>query len=336
MKKHIYEIDFIRTICCLGIVIYHFACHTNSGLSVLTHTVNSNVGNIIVTVFFMVSGFVLYHNNKEVKSLKSFYYKRFKSIFPSFYLCWFIFYVINVIKVRTPFYAGNLLKLLLTLIGQDGYTQQRIVNYYTVGEWFIGALIIVYVLYPLLLKAHKKNGLLTLLALSILTAIVHIFNIPVISPGFPGICESCLKLYLGILMYEQINNINKPTLVASILFIVIYSFIKISFLNIALDIVYSICLFAILFKIGTLLSKNELFKKVSSFIGGISYQIFLLQHMVIIYALELANPTNTLFSLLVMILCIIITIVFAYIISRIVKLTLNTKLFKKIDKAFLG
>ena len=336
MKKHIYEIDFIRTICCLGIVVYHFACHTNSGLSVLTHTVNSNVGNIIVTVFFMVSGFVLYHNNKEVKSLKSFYYKRFKSIFPSFYLCWFIFYVINVIKVRTPFYAGNPLKLLLTLIGQDGYTQQRVVNYYTVGEWFLGALIIVYVLYPLLLKAHKKNSLFTLLVLSVLTAIVYVFNIPVISPDFPGICESCLKLYLGILMYEQIDNIKKPTLIASILFIIVYSFIRINSLNIALDIVYSICLFIVLFRIGTLLSKNESFINVSTFIGGISYQIFLLQHMVIIYALEFINPANIFFALLVMILCIIITIVFAYIISRIVKLILNTKLFKKLDKAFLG
>lgn len=136
MKKHIYEIDFLRTICCIGIVIYHFACHTNSNLSILTNTSNSNVGSIIVTVFFMISGFSLYHNNKEISSLKTFYWKRFKSIFPSFWLCWFIFYVINVIKVRTPFYAGNPLKLLLTLIGQDGYTQQRIVNYYTVGEWF--------------------------------------------------------------------------------------------------------------------------------------------------------------------------------------------------------
>lgn len=52
MKKHIYEIDFIRTICCLGIVIYHFACHTNSNLAFLNYTVNNDIGSVIVTVFF--------------------------------------------------------------------------------------------------------------------------------------------------------------------------------------------------------------------------------------------------------------------------------------------
>ena len=332
MKKRIYEIDLIRTICCIGIIVYHFACHTASNLCVLKNTVNSNIGEIIVTVFFIVSGFVLYHSNKEITSLKKFYWKRFKSIFPSFYLCWFIFYVINVIKVRTPFYAGNPLKLLLTLIGQDGYTQLRIVNYYTVGEWFLGALIIVYALYPLLLKLHKKNSNLTLLMLIALTSIVHLCDIPVISPGFPGICECCLKFYIGILMYEQINNINKTVMLSSIVYVIVYSIININFINTVLDIIYSICIFIILYKLSSnIIGENKLI----SFIAGISYQIFLLQHMVINYSLGFHNPIAMFPSILMMLLCICLTAVFAYFIKKIDKTIVNSKLFKKMDNLFL-
>lgn len=319
MKKHIYEIDFIRTICCIGIVIYHFACHTASNLNVLKSTVNTDIGrNIIVTVFFMISGFALYHNNQEIKSLKTFYWKRIKSIFPSFWLCWLIFYVINVVKVRTPFYAGNPLKLLLTFIGQDGYFQQRIVNYYTVGEWFLGALIFVYAIYPLLLKGYKKNKLLTLLILSGLVTLVYTLNIPVIAPGFPGISESCLKLYLGILIYDQIDNLNNIVVISSIVYIVLYTIIRITFLNIVFDIICSICWFTVLFKLGTILMNNKTINKVCVFIAGISYQIYLLQHQIIINALEIVNSISVSSSLILMLVIIAVIIGLSYLINYII------------------
>lgn len=336
MKKHIYEIDFIRTICCIGIVIYHFACHTASKLNILTNTVNSDIGSIIVTVFFMVSGFVLYHSNQEIKSLKEFYWKRFKSIFPSFWLCWFIFYVINVIKVRTPFYAGNPLKLLLTFIGQDGYFQQRVVDYYTVGEWFLGALIIVYALYPLLLKGYKKNKLLTLSILVVSTALVYIFNIPVIAPGFPGICESCLKLYLGILIYDQISNIGNKVFAASLIYIALYTFIKINFINIALDIICSICWFIVLFRLGSIVTKKDNANKICIFIGSVSYQIYLLQHQVILYVLGFYNSENVIFTLAFMLFSIVLTIICSYIIKEIITRLINIRLFKNIENRILG
>lgn len=327
MKKHIYQIDLIRAVCCIGIIIYHFACHTNSNLSILTNTVNSDVGSIIVTAFFIVSGFVLYQNHKEVSSLKEYYIKRARSIFPSFYLCWFIFYVVNVIKVRTPFYAGNPLKLLLTLIGQDGYFSQRIVTYYTVGEWFLGALIFVYLLYPLLLKLFNKNDKLTVSILLVLTLCIHYFNVPVISPGFPGIIESCLKFSIGMLFNKYLDLLNdKKILVVSIIYFIVYSLVKINVLNVLLDLIYGICLFVFLFNLGYLINN-----KIVNNISGLSYQIYLLQHMIIVNILDLYNPSNTLISILLMIICIILTIIFAYIIKKLVKIIMN-KIDDKIVK----
>lgn len=331
-KKHFHQIDFIRTVCCIGIILYHFSCHTASNFKPLYETINSNIGGIIVTVFFIVSGFVLYHNNQEIKSLKEYYYKRFKSIFPSFYICWLIFYIINVIKVRTPFYAGNPLKLLLTLIGEDGYTQLRIVNYYTVGEWFLGALIIVYAVYPLLLKVFKKNDFLTLLVLAVLTSLVYLLNIPVLSPGFPGICESCLKFCIGMFLYKNINIIyNKKVLLSSIIFFIIYTIIRISVLNILFDIVYGIVVFIILFNIG-----EHINNKYITGISNISYQVFLFQQQIIIHILEIINPVNIPSAIVILIICILVTIICAQLLKMLVNRLYKTNAYSKFEKTILG
>lgn len=331
-NKHFNQIDFIRAVCCIGIILYHFSCHTASNLKPLYETINSNIGGVIVTIFFIVSGFVLYHSNQEIKSLKEFYYKRFKSIFPSFYICWFIFYVLNVIKVRTPFYAGNPLKLLLTLIGQDGYTQLRIVNYYTVGEWFLGALIFVYALYPLLLKIFKKNDLLGLIALIVLTSIVYLFNIPVLSPGFPGICESCLKFYMGMMIYKYMKILNdKKVLLGSLIFFILYTFVKINVLNTMLDMIYGLVAFILLYKIG-----EKVNLKCINEISSISYQIFLFQQQVIIHVLEINNPSNITGAIIALLICVILTVICAQLLKKLVNRLYKTNLYIKFENAILG
>lgn len=334
-KKHFSQIDFIRFVCCIGIIIYHFACHTNSNINNLQSTINSDIGRIIVTIFFIVSGFVLYHNNKEITSLKEFYYKRFKSIFPSFYICWFIFYIVNVIKVRTPFYAGSPVKFLLTLVGQDGYFIQRIVNYYTVGEWFLGALIFVYLLYPLLLKGFRRNDKLTLAILVILTGIVVGFKLPVISPGFPGICESCLKFYLGMMLYKYSNIIdNKKTIVISCIFVVLYTIIKVPFFSVLLDIIYSLMLFILLFNLGEIVMNKGINKSIKE-ISKLSYQIYLFQHLIIQYLLEIYNPQNILLALVMLMICIVVTIVCAKMLNIIVNKLFKSRGYQKFENWIL-
>jgi len=335
-RSYFYQIDFIRAFCCIGIILYHFSCHTTSNIKPFYETINSNIGGVIVTVFFIVSGFVLYHSNSKIKSLKSFYYKRFKSIYPSFYICWFIFYVINVIKVRTPFYAGNPLKLLLTLIGEDGYFIQRITNYYTVGEWFLGALIFVYALYPLLLKTFNKNDKVTLLVLIILTSLVYILNIPVISPGFPGIIESCLKFYIGMMLYKNMNLLkNKVVIYVSTIYFALYTFIKINVLNTLLDIIYGITVFIILYTLGEQVMKTKASKYIGS-ISKISYQVFLLQQMVIVHTFNIYNPSNPIVAITMLVVVIIITLLFAKLISNFVNRIYKTKVYLKLENFILS
>ena len=79
------SILFVRSISCFGIVIYHYFEHAKGNYKSYFRTVNSNIGLMFVTVFFCISGTVLYYNYPKINSIKRYYYKRWKSILFSYY-----------------------------------------------------------------------------------------------------------------------------------------------------------------------------------------------------------------------------------------------------------
>ena len=83
-KNKISGIIFARALCCIGIVIFHYFCHSNGNFKFLFKTKNSTFGFMFTTSFFCISGTVLYYNYPKIKSYKIFYYKRWKSIFPGY------------------------------------------------------------------------------------------------------------------------------------------------------------------------------------------------------------------------------------------------------------
>ena len=159
-RKSLPEIIFTRACCSIGILIFHYFCHSKGNFKFLFRTANSNWGFMFVTTFFSISGTVLYYNYPKITSTKRFYFKRWKSIFPSYYICFFYFYLKNVFKFHKLFYKGHWSKLFLTLFGMDGYLSYRINSYYLIGEWFLGAIIIIYFLYPFLSWLMNKSFLI--------------------------------------------------------------------------------------------------------------------------------------------------------------------------------
>ena len=97
-RKKIEGIIFLKSMLLHSIVIYHYFCHSKGEFKLLFRTANSNLGFIFVTSFFSISGSVLYYNYPEIKLLKEFYFKRWKSIFPSFYICYFCCLLKKIIK----------------------------------------------------------------------------------------------------------------------------------------------------------------------------------------------------------------------------------------------
>ena len=156
-KNKLLGIVFARACSSLGVLIYHYFGHSKSKYKILRKTANSTWGFIFSTTFFCISGSVLYYNYPKITSLKKFYYKRWKSIYPSYYISFLYFFLTTAFAAHKLFYRGSWTKLLYTLIGLDGYLSYKIRTYFIVGEWFLGAIIILYVLYPLFLWIVNIN-----------------------------------------------------------------------------------------------------------------------------------------------------------------------------------
>ena len=120
-KQKIASIIFVRAICSLGIIIFHYFCYAKGKYRLFLLTANSTIGLMLVTTFFCISGTVLYYNYHKIYSFKKYYYKRWKSILPSYYICNFYFYISISLITGKLIYKGPFIKLFFNLIGVDGY-----------------------------------------------------------------------------------------------------------------------------------------------------------------------------------------------------------------------
>lgn len=166
MKNRSLSYDFIRTISTIGILIAHYQYYVSAfvigdgALLFPWYFVSCDFTSISVSCFFVLSGASLMYSvlqqEEKTFNLKSYYLKRVKSIYPSFYCVWlisYIFYRFNGNPVCTEPW-----KIIYTILGIDGWAGQFSgTNYYLTGEWFLGTMIFLYLLFPIYLKLQQKS-----------------------------------------------------------------------------------------------------------------------------------------------------------------------------------
>lgn len=329
-KEKIVSCDFVRAICAMGIIAYHFCCHLPDDVFKPFYSfMNINWGECIVTIFFVLSGAMLYYNNKEIHSLKKFYYKRWKSIFPMFYIAYLTMFLLNVVRYKNVFYKGNPKSLILSLLGMDGYFLYRHDNYYILGEWFLGAIIILYMLYPILLwLLHKSEIFLGLIVLALYLWQINT-NIFIID-SFRNIFSCLISFTIGMLIISH-NILNKNIVQWMLGIMIICTVIPLNS-NIKVHIV-GVCLFFVLNWCGKWLMNTPVLKIFFLKLSQLSYAIFLLQHIIVIRILTIIQPSVPVNVMLLMGITMVIIVVMAQILSFIVNILniLPVKLVKTLD-----
>jgi len=116
----------------------------------------------------MITGVVLIHNYRDHLDLAAFYKKRFMSIYPMFWFCWIIAFL--YLK-RWKQFSFSFRNLLMTVTGFDGYLSFAGKNWYLIGEWFLGALILLYLLFPVVRKVFLMSPEETLAVIVIIWVI---------------------------------------------------------------------------------------------------------------------------------------------------------------------
>ncbi len=157
MKTRHVNLDVIRIIAILLVFNFHFCGLFSLVESPLYKGANGGTGLIGVTMFYLLSGFLL-EKGDVVLPLNTYYKKRFLTIYPMIWMMFPVFYLIQALRTGSFLYGGAPWKVLLSLLGVDSYVQlYGVQTYYVIGEWFTAVIVVVYLLYPLLQAAIRKS-----------------------------------------------------------------------------------------------------------------------------------------------------------------------------------
>ncbi len=302
--SRILELDLLRVLAMFFVVTYHFGMeYKANGFDVanfLCVTVNYDFGNVAVTLFLLLSGALLFrkYSDSSVGSLKKFYAARARAIYPPFWIMnlYVVFSLVrHFVSDGTPFFAGNPLKLLLTVTGFDGYVRMfGFENYYFCGDWFIGGIVLLYLLFPLLVWTYKKCRMQLLAVLAVGYGLQYLLVTSVHSSlDFRTVFSILpftlmLKFVLGFCVMEGLPILRKKWVVAlALAYVLLVSFVDLpGLLN--LDFLGTLCglsLFPIILFAGSRLLKNNVLQKGIAFLAPMAYCVFLIQHVAINWSL---------------------------------------------------
>lgn len=167
-QERLNSLDFIRVIAMAAILITHYNAYYLFGGGALLRdiVITASIGNLYigdwgVSLFFFLSGASLMYVYENKLDLKLFYKKRFLSIYPMFWLAYLAGFLYRIITGYNwqgiPKY-----RILYSILGADGLLiSNGVRDFYVLGEWFLGFIILFYLVFPILRTAVNKNDILT-------------------------------------------------------------------------------------------------------------------------------------------------------------------------------
>ena len=173
MRKRLISLDLIRILATFSILLFHYDVYCTTAGVETPHVyrfifASGNLGDIGVSLFFILSGASLMLSYERSGGNLAVYWKhRVVSIYPLYWSCFAAMYL-YCYKLRHFPVTYPKWTLLLSFLGFDGYLYYRIPSYALVGDWFVGAIILMYVLFPLLYRCVRKHPVLTLLVVAVL------------------------------------------------------------------------------------------------------------------------------------------------------------------------
>lgn len=165
------DFDVIRIFACLTILMIHFNASVSgydySGQFLFNNGIVPNyyfdciyLGEIGNSLFFILSGASLMLKPK--KDLPGnpfqFWFKRAKSLYPAFWIAFVVATCVHFFRYKWISDAP-LQSLLRSILGVDGYAMCRSWSegdFYQVGEWYLGCILLCYLFWPLVVWIWKK------------------------------------------------------------------------------------------------------------------------------------------------------------------------------------
>lgn len=286
-KERIFYMDFVRTIGTLIIIIFHFNISIGvrqlSSFSILKNDfANGNLAYIGVPIFFILSGVALMYSNSEDFSVVKFYKKRIRATYPMFwvgYIVVFLYYFMRYATIHPFTEPPRRWTFLLTILGLDGYTSSITINYYLIGEWFLGCIILMYLMFPILYWGVTKHPIwcwIPVITLYVLLTFNYVLPTPMTQDVFMRLPEFLFGMYIG----KYYKKVDLKVFLVSCVGLIIILFIPLYMIPQMFIITFlGICSFMVLAYIGQNF-KCERLKPVFLWFSKYSFAVYLLHHVI--------------------------------------------------------
>lgn len=286
-RERLFYLDFVRALAAIAIVITHYNAiflYMNPVIE-NCYVIDANVFNIYigsfgVSLFLIISGAALMYVYENACDLKTFYKKRFKSIYPMFWIAYIIAFLYMYVW-RGGWSASTVPRshLLLTLIGFDGYLADMVPTYYLLGEWFLGFIILFYIVFPLLRVLINKHPVFLAVAVAGIYIYLQIhYNFKIYSSK--NLFVRLPELLFGMYFIKYNKKVKLPVCLAALVVLVANSIIKPGYSQDIQTTYIGIASFLILVYISYYV-KSEKIQAICAWISKYSYAIFLVHHIVI-------------------------------------------------------
>ena len=281
------SLDLVRCVACIFIVLFHFYVNEKQ---IFPHIESSNadLGELGVSLFFILSGASLYLSTSRKKfNVGNYAYKRFKGIFPAFWTAYIIVFLFQFFEngFINPDIPPS--RIWLSVVGMDGFVLYAIPNFYCVGEWFVGTIIIIYLYFPLvklLIDKLPKVAWILLLIVGVVFIYVYPFEMPIARNPLARIIEITFGAYYCKYVVMN-NNRNKFlrwgifALCISVFAVLLFVRFESIYLHMYAVIIMGISLFYIIAQLGIVMRSMAVDKIVTT-ISINSYSIFLVHHAI--------------------------------------------------------
>lgn len=288
-KERLVYLDFIRAIAVIAILLTHYNAiyvylwdEIVLKKVVLTWRVfNLYIGDFGVSLFLIVSGAALmwvYDNRLE---LKTFYSKRFISIYPMFWIAYFTSFLYSFFLNRGINQSIPKQNIIFSILGFDGYLGSIIPTFYQVGEWFLGFIIIVYLIFPVLRLGVKRYPKLTVAVTMIVYLIFNLYY------PFNLTKSTCLfirlpEILFGMYFVKYIKSVNWKAALISGMVLILNTILAPQFDKDFQTSYIGICSFILLVYLASFFCRSILVTKISKIISKYSYAVFLVHHYIIL------------------------------------------------------
>ena len=290
-RTRIFYLDLVRALAALLIVLTHFNNpYLADGGYVLTNfPFGIYVGGLGVSLFLIISGAALTVTYRRPINLKRFYWKRCLNIYPMFWTAWILatLYFFVTTGGRPPNSAPTR-SLIFTVLGVDGLVANfQVRTAYLLGEWFLGFILLYYLVFPALLWAIDRFPIIT----GVVILVAYAATVIVMQRYFAGYPSAMIlttrlpELAFGSYFVLYVRRVHWAVVIPAAAVLAVSAMLPEEIPEDVATTLVGISAFLILVVVGRYVAIQPV-RALVSLIARYSYPIFLVHHVVILLVLQ--------------------------------------------------